>query len=332
LLGRIAKDENEVVDSRRVIPRYADLPISADAPPGSAWGVFGRDDELGTLNFLTPERRVNAARLAVRGAVFNLDLPLHVPARPFFGSRRRPHHVIERWANSSVQDDHLDGFFPQYSSQWDGLRHIRHPEYGFYNWTSHDDAYAVDGRLGIQNVAREGIVGRGVLLDVARYLAHQGTPLAPDERFEITPDLLDDVARAERVALNPGDIVMLRTGMAALLLAEAERGEFSDEPRGEFACPGLAQGEATLAWLWDHQVAACVADNLAVEAWPFNREQKLLHHWGIAMLGLVLGELFDLETLGADCADDGVYECLFVAKPLVLRGGVGSPANALAIK
>jgi hypothetical protein len=47
---------------------------------------------------------------------------------------------------------------------------------------------------------------------------------------------------------------------------------------------------------------------------------------------LVLGELFDFETLADDCANDGVYECLFVAKPLNLRGGVGSPANALAIK
>jgi kynurenine formamidase len=315
-----------------VIPRYADLPISADAPPGSSWGVFGREDQLGTLNFLTPERRATAAGLAKRGAVFNLDLPLDLPARPFFGTRRRPTHIIDRWPNSSVQDDHLDGFFPQYSSQWDGLRHIKHPEHGFYNWTSDDDAHAVDGRLGMQNFARHGIVGRGVLLDVERYLARQGTVLAPDQPFLIEPNLLDEVADAQQVTLHPGDILMLRTGMAALLHAEAALGDFSEEPRTDFACPGLAQGEASLAWLWDHQVAAIVADNLSVEAWPFDRSKKLIHHGGIALLGLVLGELFDLEDIGADCAVDGIYECLFAAKPLLLRGGVGSPANALAIK
>src|SRR5690242_2651880 len=114
-----------MTSSRPVIPRFADLPVTADAPSGSSWGVFGREDQLGTLNFLTPERRAAAARLATRGAVFNLDLPLDLPARPFFGTRRRPRHVIDRWPNSSVQDDHLDGFFPQYSSQWDGLRHIK---------------------------------------------------------------------------------------------------------------------------------------------------------------------------------------------------------------
>ena len=69
-----------------------------------------------------------------------------------------------------------------------------------------------------------------------------------------------------------------------------------------------------------------------MEAWPPNREKKVLHSHGIALLGLVFGELFDLEELAEDCAADAVYECLFIAKPLMLRGGVGSPANAQAIK
>jgi len=102
LLTRRGKGESAVESSRPVIPPYADLPINADAPPGSSWGVFGRGDQLGTLNFLTPERRAAAAQLARRGAVFNLDLPLDLPARPFFGSRRRPTHVIDRWANSAL--------------------------------------------------------------------------------------------------------------------------------------------------------------------------------------------------------------------------------------
>jgi hypothetical protein len=76
------------------------------APRGAS---SGRDDQLGTLNFLTPERRAAAATLVKRGAVFNLDLPLHLPAQPFFESRTRPTHTIERWSNGTVQDDYLNG-------------------------------------------------------------------------------------------------------------------------------------------------------------------------------------------------------------------------------
>src|SRR5579884_2691268 len=61
------------------VPTYAELPVTPDAPPGSAWGVFGRDDALGTLNFQTPERRLAALRLAKRGTVFNHDLPMDLP-------------------------------------------------------------------------------------------------------------------------------------------------------------------------------------------------------------------------------------------------------------
>jgi kynurenine formamidase len=308
-----------------VIPRYDALPASAGAPPGSAWGVFGRDDQLGTLNFLTHERRAAAAQLVRRGAVFNLDLPLHLPARPFFQFRRRPTHEIHRIGSGNAQDDVLNNFNTQYSSQWDGLRHVRHREYGFYNWTSNEDAARVDGRLGMENFAQHGIVGRGVLLDVARH-----TSVAPDQYFAIEPRLLEEVANAQQVEIKPGDILLLRTGMAALLHGEADR--LSDEVRGDFGSPGLDQGEEMLAWLWDHQVAAVAADNLAVEAWPPNREKKALHSHGIALLGLIFGELFDFEALADDCAADRVYECFFVAKPLNLRGGVGSPANALAIK
>lgn len=313
-----------------VIPRYRDLPVAPGAPPGSSWGVFGADDQLGSLNFLTPERRVAASRLVRRGVTFNLDLPLHLPAKPFFGSRRRPIHTIDRWASGHVQDDHLDGFFTQYSSQWDGLRHIRHPEYGFYNFTSPEDAGAPDGRLGMENFSRVGIVGRGVLLDVQRHLASKGEALAPDRLRPISAALLDEIADAQHVPLQPGDIVMLRTGVAAWLLAHQD--QLEDEVRAEYACPGLAQGEASLEWLWDHQVAAIVSDNLSVESWPFRREDKVLHYYAIAMLGIVFGELFNLEDIAADCAADGVYECFFVGKPLMLRGGVGSPSNALALK
>jgi kynurenine formamidase len=311
------------------LPAFRDLPIVEDAPPHSAWGVFGRDDQLGTLNLLTPERRAAAALLARHGKTFNLDLPLHLPARPFFDWRARPRHVLLKRRGGISRDDYLDGFFPQYSSQWDSLRHMRSPQHGFYNWTPDQDVETEHGRLGIEHFAQRGIVGRGVLLDVARFLAARGDPLLPDRRREFSAQLLDEVAAAQRVELRAGDIVMFRTGVGAMLRAEAAEGE-QDQPR-EYAGPGLAAEDATMAWLWDRHVAALVSDNLAIEAWP-PTEEKFLHIRAIPLLGMVFGELFDLEALADDCAADGVYESFFVAKPLMLRGGVGSPANAMAIK
>ncbi len=311
------------------LPSYGELPVTPDAPPGSAWGVFGRDDQLGTLNLLTQERRAAAVRLVRQGKTFNLDHPLHLPARPFFDWRSRPRHTLLQRRGGNSRDEYLDGFYPQYSTQWDGLRHMRNPRYGFYNWTADRDVETAQGRLGMENFSRHGIVGRGVLLDVARFLAAQGDPLAPDQRRELPGTVLDRVAAAQRVELRTGDIVMFRTGVGAMVRAEAAAGE-GDQVR-PYAGPGLAPDDGTMAWLWDRHLAAIVSDNVAVEAWPPQLEE-FLHLRAIPLLGIVFGELFDLEALAEDCAADGVYECLFVAKPLMLRGGVGSPANAMAIK
>src|SRR5215470_17456327 len=165
------------------VPTYAELPIAADAPPRSAWGVFGRDDQLGTLNFLTPERRLAAVRGVRRGDVFSLDLPLHLPRPPMIASRTAYRRTQISFPMNRGRDDVLDNFYLQCSTQWDSLKHIRHPEYGFYNWTPDERVDSeTDGRLGVDNFSHAGIVGRGVLLDVARYVAAQGQPIDPYAR------------------------------------------------------------------------------------------------------------------------------------------------------
>ncbi|MDE3074204.1 MAG: cyclase family protein [Chloroflexota bacterium] len=313
------------------VPKFAELPVVPDAPPRSAWGVFGRDDQLGTLNFLTPERRRAAAQLVRRGVVFNLDLPLNLPVKPLIEHRtlyKRTQFVL---GQNAGRDDYLDGFYLQASSQWDGLRHVRHSEHGFYNWTSDDQVDGGDGPLGMQRYAECSISGRGVLLDVARHLRSRGDDFRPDSLRPIPCELLDQVAEAEQVALSPGDIVAMRTGLAAVLHQEAANPERAVRPMDT---AGLLADDATLAWLWDHQLAAVVSDNVAVEMRPWQRLPgvRRLHDEAIPLLGLFFGELFDLEALAEDCANDGLYEFLFVSKPLMLPGGVGSPANALAMK
>jgi hypothetical protein len=97
------------------LPTFAELPIKPEYPPHSAWGVFGADDQIGTLNLLTPERVAAAARLAQRGQVFALNWELELPDPPLF-DRVSLQHTIKR-RRQNVFDDVYDNFNTQISSQ-----------------------------------------------------------------------------------------------------------------------------------------------------------------------------------------------------------------------
>ena len=98
------------------------------------------------------------------------------------------------------------------------------------------------------------------------------------------------------------------------------------------ACPGQAASQETAAWLWDRQIAAIAADNIAVEALPVDPAVGFQHRRLIALQGMPIGEMWDVEGLAQACVHDGSYEFMLVSIPLNLPGGVGSPANAYAIK
>jgi kynurenine formamidase len=225
-------------------------------------------------------------------------------------------------------DETLDDFAPQLSSQWDSLRHVRSPD-GFYNGLV-DDEHALDSKtaLGIDKVAEAGIIGRGVLLDVAEHLASTGDAIEPNARREVPTSVLDEVAEAQGVAIREGDILLVRFGVDAFLrrlIAAPGSVEM------KYEAPGLVQDESTLEWLWDHHVAAVCADNIAVEVTPPRGPDTRLHPALLGLFGLAMGELFDLVDLSRECRARQRYEFAFVAKPFRLTGGVGSPANAMAI-
>ncbi|MFG1908353.1 cyclase family protein [Kribbella sp. NPDC048928] len=327
-------------------PTYQELLDRDDAPPGSSWGVFGSGNQLGTLNFIGPEQILDAVGLVRRGAVFNLDYPVNafVPAP----SGTRPaavHHVFSN--NPNHRDDWLDSFYLQSTSQIDSLRHIRHPTHGFYAGVPDDAIDTNTPDLGIQLVAERGILTRGVLLDVARYFDGIGRPIDLDSNQMITPEDLDAVARAQGVEFRQGDVLLIRTGWAPyfLSLSAEDRKNFPSRLRH----PGLIQSAEMIEWLWDHRFAMVASDDSGVEAHPVRAESGLvdpdeppaergvqhngmLHRPLIALLGLFLGELWNLDALAADCAADGTYEFLLSAKPLNVVGGVGSPPNAMAVK
>src|SRR6185369_16039531 len=153
------------------VPNYDEL--ASAQPPHSSWDVFGRDDELGTINLLTPQRVAAAAGLIRRGQRFNLDYPVNAFAPYPTGTRpATEHHVFAN--NEFHRDDWLDSFYLQSTSQLDALRHIGHPQHGFYNGLSAGDNNEESTRLGIHNWAESGIAGRGVLLDVERFLTSLG--------------------------------------------------------------------------------------------------------------------------------------------------------------
>jgi kynurenine formamidase len=311
------------------LPTYRDLLARTDGPPGTCWGLFGAEDELGTLNLITPEHAKASAALVETGEVFSLNWNVELPdPAPF----RRPPERHQVGAGGFGRDDWLDRFYLQGSSQWDSLRHIAHPRLGFYNGVPAarvDDP--ADGVLGIQRVARRGIVTRGVLLDVAAHQAEMGRPFRPDEGFRISAELLDEVARAEGVTIERGDVLLVRTGWTGWYTAcsQTER----DRIDRTTPQPGLEPVERTAEWLWDHHVAAVAADNLSLESMPLDlREGHFLHFWLIPCLGMPIGELWWLDDLAAACARDRRWTFQLVSAPLNVHGGVGSPPNALAIR
>lgn len=317
------------------IPLFRDLPQVGQTGERQAWEVFGAGDQLGTVNLLTPERVKGAAGLVRTGRVINLSLPLNFPITLYGGFRTGYRHHIE--INRGGRDDCVDNFAMQGSSQWDSLRHIRYREFGYYGGRQ-DEEVDDKGELGIENWARHGIVGRGVLLDAARYMEQRGTPMDARQRFAMDGPFLERVAEAEQVGLQAGDVLILRTGWLAWYSGldtagrEALRGTLHPG-EGGMACPGLDAKQETAAWLWDHQIAAMAADNVALEALPVEVESGGFQHRRlIALQGMPVGEVWDLEELARDCAQDGVYEFFLVSVPLNLPGGVGSPANAYAIK
>jgi kynurenine formamidase len=212
----------------------------------------------------------------------------------------------------------------QCSTHWDALAHVFHRD-RMYNGFAPRDVSSRSGarKNGIERVA-DRIVGRGVLLDVAR--TFDVAWLEPG--LAITAADLDATAERQGVEVREGDIVLIRTGQLAEVRS---RGDWQDYASGGDA-PGL--GLDTLDWIAAHGVAALAADTYAAEVRPVQSPDVNypFHLVAIAYMGLTLGEMFDLEALAERCAADGRYSFLFTAPALPITGATGSPINPLAIK
>lgn len=300
------------------------------------WGRWGPDDEIGTLNFITPAAIAAACRLATHGKVYSLGVPLQRKG-PQSGNRPRfnPLHTMFRDGGDAPKTEaeviETQGYggaddwiaMPlQCTTQWDSLAHV------FYDgkmWNGYDISLVTSAGAARNSIAKtkDKIVGRGVLLDVAR---HKGVKaLAPG--YAITPADLDATAAAQRVEVRSGDLLIIRTGFMTTYLERGDWGTYDSDPS-----PGVSV--YTAPWMHAKRIAAVASDNYAVEVRPAELPpfRSPFHCCAIPNMGLTLGEIFYLEDLAADCAADGRYEFLLVAPPLPVTGGVGTPINPYAIK
>lgn len=306
-------------------PAYDELPTIEKLGMPHAWDLF--EHNLGTLQGMTPERVLEAAGRIVDGDTVPLNLPLDQPSPPLFGRDAIEHTVFA--TDRNTLDDRVDCFYPQGSSQWDGLRHVRAREFGYFGGLDEELGPGA-GPLGIEHWAERGIAGRGVLLDLVAHRARTGRGYDPLGGEAIEAEELRELVAAQGVELRPGDVLCLRTGWIDSYL-ELDRGA-REAMASEARISGLAGSEDVARFLWDSGAIAIAADNPTLEVAPGDPAVGSLHRRLIPLLGFAVGELLDLARLAGLCAGDGRWDFMFVSVPLNLPGGVGSPANAMAIR
>ena len=339
-------------------------------PEGATWGDYGPDDELGRLNLLTPEKVMQGVAEVREGLTFCLSLPLDYPGGNVLNPRRHPPVLRPTLRNdrpnflyctqrddptlTNVINDDAVILHLQYSTQWDSLAHVGQlfdadgdgtPEPVFYNGyragehiegpREAKDAGAVGEvparstsvarKLGVENMAVKCMQGRGVMIDLHAHFGRARTVVGYDELMR--------VLQADKVTVEPGDMVCLHTGFAQLIL---EMGKKPDGAVLANACAGLdGRDKRLLQWITESGLVALIADNYAVEVHPArpgqgNCASLPLHEHCLFKIGVNLGEIFHLTPLADWLRTHGRYRFLLTAPPLRLPGAVGSPATPVA--
>lgn len=298
----------------------------------SNWGRWGERDQLGTLNLITPDKVAESAAIVRTGQAISLSIPFDRTGVWSAGAlRHNPWHTMtvdggdaddDRWERLARFNDDYVTMPLQAATHWDAPSHVYYDGLLYNGFEASRVSSAGATVNGIEHASRFGLTTRGVLVDVARHVGRD----AIDRSSHVEPETLDAALDSQGVELRPGDILMVRTGWW---------GQY--DPAGDVAewrggSPGLSWRCAE--WIHERQLAAVAADNMAVEASNFEgSEVRLpLHLLCLRDMGLIFGELWDLEGLAAACAADGSYECQLVAAPIRFTHAVGAPVNPIAIR
>lgn len=297
------------VSDETVLPKVGERCSNA-----GRWGV---DDQLGTLNLITPEVRVRAAGLVRLGAPVSLGKPIDVTPGP---TNPRPawhvmHLETERpYASADsvhlqthgLANTHLDALGHMFL---DGVGYNNHPQ---------DRTVSMTGlaALDIATMA-VGIFTRGVLLDVAAAAGRRW--LEPGE--PVGRELLEAAERRQGVRVGSGDALFVHVGLED---RETEQGPEDPRVRAGLDLSGVE-------WLHDRDVAVYSGDCIEQFGSAGGSEAMPLHQIGIARMGLVLLDAPSLVAVHAACRRYARWEFLLIASPLVIRGGTGSPVNPMAV-
>jgi kynurenine formamidase len=305
--------------------KYTTAQIAALLEKVSNWGRWGKEDQRGALNFISNEKRAAAARLVDSGATVSLSVPL--ATRP---SRDNPRPVTHLMIRSGVIGHPLEssGAADYFAIEPHGLATTHLDALCHHFWRGRMYNGFDMGEVDFQgahkcaiDVAREGVISRGVLLDIPKI---RGTEwLEPGDA--IHPEDLDAAERDHRVAVGEGDVLLIRTGRFKLRRTKGAAAIALG------AMPGLHA--ACLEWLHQRRVAVLGSDAIS-DVLPSGYDAPLrmpIHTGTLVMMGVHLIDNAELEGLAEKCARESRYAFMFSLLPLVLERGTGSPANPVAL-
>ena len=345
-----------------------DNPRWTRRPAGSTWGDWGADDQLGRLNLVTPAKVLQGIAEVREGKNFCLSLPLDYPGKSVLNPRRNPPELRPTQRNGKpnmtyplrcddptlldiVCDDQVL-LTLQYSTQWDTLAHVGQMfdvdgdgkmEDVFYNgYRAGEDivgpviyrdgqeipSHQASGarKLGVENMAVSCVQGRAVMIDLAAHFGRSGKTVDYED--------LMTVLERDKVVIEPGDFVCIRTDFAQVLLDMKKNPDVKILSETTSALDG--RDPRLLQWITDSGAVALLADNYAVERSPARAcmddvcASLPLHAHCLFKLGVYLGEMWYLTELADWLRKAGRSRFLLTAPPLRLPGAVGSPATPVA--
>ena len=315
----------------------------------SNWGKWGEDDDTGAVRYLDQEQVLRAVGSVRKGRTFTLGIDVCTnKGDPVAPGRIQPQRFMLRdkghyeagkitrlkCCGGGESSEDMVSLPLHGTTHFDALGHVWYDD-KLYNGYDANSTKGGLQRCSIRPVAEHGVVGRAVLADLAR---HKQLPHL-EAGYHISFEELRACLEQQGSQIEKRDILLIRTGWLNVFFAgriDEFYGDDMDKPDRSFNLvePGLTYEKELVQWFYDMEIPALCTDTLGNEQ-TFSSTTGThfpLHRALIRDQGMLFGEIMHLEELAEDCATDRRYDCMFVASPLKIFGGTGSPANPIAIK